>query len=131
MGISVHRSQETAKISRYIITTGTIVDYKVTTMNKGEVHKVYGYAEIAEFEVDGVTYTATNSISSTYGANDIGDSIKIAYNPLNPHDCIFVASSNDVFIIFAALLGSIITCLGIAVLICYCIRYNAWKKSNA
>ena len=66
VGISVHRSQETAKISRYIITTGTIVDYKVTAMNKGEVHKVYGYAEIAEFEVDGVTYTATNSISSIW-----------------------------------------------------------------
>lgn len=105
IGISIYSVTISAKLKNFIITTGTVIDYKVTTSWTNSDHGAgaskESYAEIAEFEIDGTIYTVTNSISSTSGVKNIGDTVQIAYNPENPNDCVFITPNNKLGIIVA------------------------------
>ena len=135
IGISVYSAIILAKLENFIVTTGTVVDYKVTTSwsesNNGSGPSHEAYAEIAEFEVDGTIYTVTNSISSTGGVKNIGDKIQIAYNPENPNDCIFITSNNKLGLIVALVIGIVFFVAAGCMLFVYCVRYREWKKTNS
>ena len=131
VGISFYEGLKSIQINRFNITTGTVVDYKVFdfSYSNSNVHESYLYAEIAEFEVNGKKYTVTNSVDSSHITKNIGDSITIAYNPENPLDCVFIASSNKIFIILLALFGVLFTGVSVVLLIYYSQQYKEWKKS--
>ncbi len=135
IGISVYGAIISAKLKNFIVTTGTVVDYKITTSWSGSNHgagsSVEAYAEIAEFEVDGTIYTVKNSISSTGGVKNIGDTVQIAYNPENPNDCIFITQNNKLGIIIGFVIGVVFCIFAGCMLIGYCVRYTEWKKQNS
>ena len=116
------------KLKTYIVTTGTVIDYDVSTRRDEEWHTIHLFAEIAQFEADGETFTVTNSISSSAGVKKIGESVKIAYNPENPNDCIFLTSNNNAGLIVAIVLGVGFTIAALAMLAGYIIQYQAYKN---
>ena len=132
VGTSVICAQTNAKLKTFVVTTGIVIDYKVTNSwgldNDSSI--TTAYAEIAQFEVNGKIYTVTNGLSSTQGVKRIGDAVQIAYNPENPDDCIFITSNNKFGIIFAIVLGCLFTLVSGVLLCCYCIQYKEWKKIN-
>ena len=133
--MSLYCGFNSARIKKYTQTTGTVIDYEVTII-KGHHSKNHtsttkkSYAEIAEFEVDGTTYTVTNQISTTYGVKQIGDSVQIAYNPDDPNECIFITPSNNQAIIIIFALGVIFAIAGSFLLYYFINDYKKWKKSN-
>lgn len=134
IGISIYSATISAKLKNFIITTGTVIDYKVTTSWTNSDHGAgpsqEAYAEIAEFEINGTIYTATNSISSTSGVKNIGDTVQIAYNPENPNDCIFITPNNKLALIIAFSIGIVFFIAAGCMLFGYCVRYKEWKKQK-
>ena len=62
-------------------------------------------ASVVEFEVDGVTYTIKNRVSSTSNSDEVGSTIEIAYNPDDPNDCLFVESEKTWIVLLFAFSG--------------------------
>ncbi len=85
------------KLSRYVEINAVVIDYKESISETDDSYNIL-YAEIVQYQVNGVTYKATNSASSN-SPKRIGSQIKIAYNPANPSDCIFVSSENLLFVV--------------------------------
>lgn len=89
------------KLNRYVEISAVVIDYKESISETDDSYTIL-YAEIVEYEVDGITYKATNSASSSNPKRK-GSYLKIAYNPANPADCIFVGSENLLFIVLFVL----------------------------
>ncbi|MDE5728901.1 MAG: ribosome biogenesis GTP-binding protein YihA/YsxC [Clostridia bacterium] len=98
----------------YVRTEATVVDVAEVRVNHpGEVTKTL-YAEVVEFTVDGITYTAQNNSSST-APKKVGSKMTVAYNPENPRECFFPSSNYSVvpvlFVLAAGFLAAGIFCL--------------------
>ena len=128
IGMSVYNAKVSAKLEYFITTTGTVIDYKVSSHLDEDGFTEYLYAEIAAFEADGVTYTVTNSISSNNGVKRIGDSVTIAYNPDNPNDCIFFTPNNKLGITVAFGFGVLCVLASVCMFVGYYVQYRQWKK---
>lgn len=89
------------KLDRYVEINAVVIDYKESISETDDSYTIL-YAEIVQYEVDGITYKATNSASSNSPKRK-GSTLKIAYNPANPADCVFVSSSNLLFIVLFVL----------------------------
>lgn len=68
------------------------------------------YAEVVEYSVNGVTYKAANSASST-SPKELGTIMKIAIKPDDPSDCIFVNSQKWSYV-FLFVFGAAIIVFG-------------------
>lgn len=97
---TVHTVNVSRKLSAYTHIQATVTD-KVIVEGSGSDH-VSTVASVVEFEVDGVTYTIKNRISSSSNSDRKGGTVEIAYNPDNPNDCLFVASEKKWFIMLLA-----------------------------
>ena len=65
--------------------TGTVVDiYKITSIN-GSGGKRRTYYPIYQYNVDGTMYVKKSSSGSIFCRYQIGDEVKIKYNPKNPN----------------------------------------------
>lgn len=80
------------KLGKFIKTDAVVVGYEERRETDSDGHRKTLYAEIVEYEIDGKTYTATSSSAST-SPKSKGATIKIAYNPDNPNECIFIGST--------------------------------------
>ncbi len=100
-------SNET-KLKNRIQITAVVVDYEERESHGR--HHVMTLAEVVEYTLDGITYYAANTVSSTSPKN-LGESVKIAINPQNPYDCIFVGSERFVYIFLYAF-GTVILAFG-------------------
>ena len=112
------------KLNRYVEISAVVIDYKETISETDDSYHIL-YAEIVQYQVDGVTYTATNSASSNSPKRK-GSTLKIAYNPDDPADCIFVSSSN-ILVIVLFVLGAGFSAIGIlfAVRLVKTLRWNS------
>lgn len=70
-------------------------------------------APVVEYTVDGVKYKAQDKMSTSYGKK-AGSLREIAYNPLNPAECLFVKSENSLFVFLFAF-SAVFTAFGSAV----------------
>lgn len=129
IGIAVNGAIARSNLNNYIRVTGTVIDYKISTGTNSSGTTTQLYAEIAQFEVNGTTYTVTNSISSTSGVKQIGETVEIAYNPDNPSDCIFITSGNRLAFITALVIGILFTLFGGYLLFWVCIQYKKLKDT--
>ena len=73
------------------------------------------YAEVVEYSVEGITYRAQNTVSSTSPKN-IGATMRIAVNPDDPADCIFINSQKWMCVILIVF-GAALIAFGIAMAI--------------
>ncbi|MDE6372063.1 MAG: DUF3592 domain-containing protein [Clostridia bacterium] len=77
------------KTKDYVKTDSTVVDIAEVRMRDSEHGGMKTlYAEIVEYVVDGVTYSAQNTTSSNR-PKSIGSKIEISYNPNNPEEYVF------------------------------------------
>lgn len=105
------------EIGNYNEMTATVVGYKEnrswsTTVNRTTIT----YAEVVEYSVDGDTCRAQNTVFST-SPKDIGATMKIAVNPADPADCIFV-SSQKWLCIFPIVFGAVLIVFGVFIAVC-------------
>lgn len=135
VGISAYGATILHKLKNYTVITATVIDHKISESwsesDHGAGSSKVTYAEIANFNVDGTTYTVTNNISSTGGVKNIGDPIRIAYNPEDPYDCIFLTQNNKLGLTVAFILGIVFTLSSVFMLTVYIIRYKDLKKSQS
>lgn len=113
-------SKTAIKDSGYIRVEATVVEIaevKVTDHRYGG-YKIR-YAEIAEYEVDGVTYRVQNNSAST-APKGVGSKITVAYNPDSPEDCFFPSSDYGASVVLFVLSAAFT--VGGAVLIGYVVR---------
>lgn len=104
---------ESAKLKNYNEITAVVVGYEEnrswsSTYNRTTIT----YAEVVEYSVDGVTYKAPNTIFSTSPKN-LGTTMKIAVNPSDPADCVFV-NSHKWLCVFLFIFGAALIAFGIA-----------------
>ena len=95
------------KLSSYTRIDATVIDYKLETEGPITHRRSYDFT-VVEYKVDGVTYRATDR-ASALAKGKVGSLIKIAYNPDNPAECVFVRSERSLtsfLFIFAALLAA-------------------------
>ena len=97
-------------LKNHTVITAVVVDYEKRESH-GKNHYTT-YAEVVEYSLDGATYYAANTVSST-SPKKLGESVKIAINPENPSDCIFVGSERFVSI-FLFVFGAAILTFGVA-----------------
>lgn len=98
---------------------GNYNEMTATVVGYAEVHSTGSgtlYAEVVEYSVDGVTYRAQNTVASS-SPKDRGATMRIAVNPSDPADCIFV-SSQKWLCVFLIVFGAILTGFGIAMAVC-------------
>jgi hypothetical protein len=65
------------------------VDGEVTRLERSKSRGQYGYtyAPVFSFTVaDGKTYTVTSKVSASPPGFDVGESVKVRYDPANPED---------------------------------------------
>lgn len=89
----VHAVEVGRKLDEYTHIQAVVTD-KVIVPGTGADH-YSTVASVIEFEVDGVTYTIKNRVSSTGNPDKVGEKIEIAYNPNDPNDCLFVKSEKN------------------------------------
>ena len=81
------------KTKGYVTTKARVVDYnKRIDYDSDSFGDSYMYQEIVKFTVDGKTYTATNN-AWTNAPKGIGGEMKIAYDPNDPSNSVFVTNS--------------------------------------
>ena len=110
VGASFYTVATRKKLDRYVEINAVVIDYKESVSETDDGYTIM-YAEIVQYEVDGITYKATNSASSNRPKRK-GSTLKIVYNPANPADCIFVSSSN-LLVIVLFVLGAGFSALGV------------------
>ena len=104
------------KLSSYTYIDATIVGYTLEA-NSPEQDRQYFYFAIVEYKVDGVTYRARDKASTTVVGKE-GSQLKIAYNPNNPSECVFVRSEKS-WLTFLFIFTSCLTAVGAAVTIVF------------
>ncbi len=100
----------------FVETQAIVVDYRYSDESSNK-------AVIVEYEVNGRTY----KIASFYASNivkNIGDIVKIKYNPYEPEDAIF---KYDFSIIILIIMGFVFTFTGITIII-FGIKNNKAKE---
>ena len=109
----VINSENTLK--QYTQTTAIVVGYEEhKSFDNEDHHTVYTYAEVVEYEVDGVTYTAINPVSSS-NPKKVGERMKIAIKPDDPEQCLFVGSERFETV-FLFVFGGAIVLFGTAII---------------
>ncbi len=109
-----------AKLKNYTEMTAVVVDYEERrSHNSDNHHTTYTYAEVVEYSVNGVTYKAVNNASST-SPKKLGSAMKIAINPDDPSDCVFVNSQKWTYV-FLFVFGAAIVVFG-SVLMGYLVK---------
>ena len=99
-----------AKLKNYNEMTAVVVGYE-ERRSHSDNHTTITYAEVVEYTVNGETYKATNNASST-SPKGLGSSMKIAINPNDPSDCVFVNSQKWTYV-FLLIFGAAWTAGGI------------------
>ncbi len=98
-----------AKLKGYNEMTAVVVGYEERKSFSDNRTKIT-YAEVVEYSVNGVTYKAANSASST-SPKELGTIMKIAIKPDDPSDCIFVNSQKWSYV-FLFVFGAAIIVFG-------------------
>ena len=90
------------KKKTFILTDGKVVDYVVRRDSDG----VATYGIIAEYEVDGVSYTIEPHFYSTgtKRKHPIGSLVKVCYNPEDPADSIYEIDSNSIMVLIGGII---------------------------
>ena len=102
------------KTKNYVKTDSTVVDFvEVRRPRHGGGNKTL-YAEIVEYVVDGVTYSAQNTASSNLPKSK-GSKIEISYNPNNPEEYAFPQNEVESSV-FLFVLGAVFGIAGIVLL---------------
>ena len=83
------------KYSSYTHIEATVIDYELVKSNSGTNRRSHYYA-VVEYEVDGKTYKARDNMSAV--SLKLGVKRKIAYNPDNPAECVFLYSENSLIV---------------------------------
>ncbi|MDE6558131.1 MAG: DUF3592 domain-containing protein [Clostridia bacterium] len=109
-----------SKLDNYIEISAYVIDYAEVTNDDETL-----YAEIVQYYVNGVSYTAKNTMSSS-DPKRIGSVMKIAFNPENPEDCIFV-STEKWLKVFLYVFGGGMTAFGVVFMVCL-VRLNRRKN---
>ena len=100
------------KLSSYTHIDATVIDYKLETEGPITHRRSYDFT-VVEYKVDGVTYRATDK-ASALAKGKVGSLVKIAYNPDDPAECVFVRSEKSLMsflFIFATLLAAMGTAI--------------------
>ena len=100
------------KLSSYTHIDATVIDHKLETNGTTENRKSH-YFTIVEYRVDGVTYRAKDKMSAVVIAK-VGSHLKIAYNPDDPAECVFVHSEKSL-LAFLFIFTTVFTAMGTAV----------------
>ena len=101
------------QIGNYTEMTAVVVGYEENRSWSSTYHRTtITYAEVVEYSVNGVTYKARNTIFST-SPKDKGATMKIAVNPADPADCVFV-NSKKWMCVFLFVFGAALIAFGIA-----------------
>ena len=100
------------KLSSYTHINATIIDYKLETNGTTENRKSHYYT-VVEYRVDGVTYRAKDKMSAAV-TGKTGSPLKIAYNPDDPAECVFVHSEKSL-LAFLFIFTAVFTAMGTAV----------------
>lgn len=86
LGIGILRLNEhNEKKKTYIDVTGVVIDYEVSYNDDDEEL----YAPVVEYFVNGRRYETVSDSYSYPPKYDIGESVRLMYNPRNPQDVIF------------------------------------------
>ncbi|MCM1437609.1 MAG: DUF3592 domain-containing protein [Roseburia sp.] len=126
----VHAVEVGRKLGEYTHIQAVVTD-KVIVPGTGADH-YSTVASVVEFEVDGVTYTIKNRVSSTGNSDKVGENIEIAYNPNDPNDCLFVKSEKRwcaLRLVFSAVFLVIVVVFA-AVLIATSIKRESRKRGQ-
>lgn len=101
------------EIGSYNEMTAVVVGYEeIKSFSPSDNRTRITYAEVVEYSVDGVTYRAQNTASSS-SPKDKGATMRIAVNPADPADCIFV-NSQKWMCVFLIVFGAVLIAFGIA-----------------
>lgn len=100
------------KNEKFVQIVGYVVDYDYDDDLK---------ASIVQYVVDGKTYRKTSGLYSSTSQSK-GTSVKLKYNPENPHEAIWVNDKAYIVMIVASALG---TLTGLIVMIA---SINNWRK---
>ena len=100
-----------SKYDNYIEISAYVIDYAEVTSDEDTL-----YAEIVQYYVDGVSYTAKNTMASS-SPKRRGSAMKIAFNPNNPAECIFV-STEKWLKVFLFVFGGAMTAFGVVFVAC-------------
>ena len=104
-----YTATDRAQLKNYTEMTAVVVDYE-ERRSYTDNRTTITYAEVVEYSVNGNTYKAVNSASSTSPKKP--DTImKIAINPDDPSDCIFVNSQKWSYV-FLFVFGAAIIVFG-------------------
>lgn len=106
------------KTKDYVNTDATVIDIaevRVRDSEHGGMKTLY--AEIVEYVVDGVTYTAENTTASNIPKSK-GSKITISYDPSNPEEYVFEHNTVGASVVLFVL-GAIFGIAGIALLTYY------------
>ena len=89
------------KKKTYTLTEGKVIDYAVSRSDDGS----YTYGIIAEYMVDGISYTInpTSYSGTTRAKHPIGSIVKVRYNPENPFDAIFDKDGGSVLMLIVGI----------------------------
>ena len=107
-----------SKLKNYNEATAVVVGYEERKSFTDD-HTKYTYAEVVEYTVNGVTYRAVNDASST-SPKELGSVMRIAFNPNDPSDCVFVNTQKWLYV-FLFVIGGAMTAFGIY-LPCYIVK---------
>ncbi|MDE6691219.1 MAG: DUF3592 domain-containing protein, partial [Clostridia bacterium] len=83
------------KYSSYTHIEATVIDYELVRSNSGTKRRSHYYA-VVEYKVDGKTYKARDNMSAV--SLKVGVKRKIAYNPDDPAECVFLYSENSLIV---------------------------------
>lgn len=86
----LHAVEVGRKLGEYTHIQAVVTDKKIVPGTGADHYSTV--ASVVEFEVDGVTYTIKDRVSSTSNPDRIGTEVEIACNPNDPNDCLFVKS---------------------------------------
>lgn len=94
------------KKKAYTLTEGKVIDYAVNRSDDGS----YTYGIIAEYIVDGISYTInpTSYSNLTRAKHPLGSQVKVRYNPENPADAIFDKDGSSIGVLIGGIIFFIV-----------------------
>ena len=99
------------KLNAYTHVNAAVIDNNLVDGEyRGKHYFGSTLAPVVEYTVDGVKYVAQDKMSSNSGKK-IGSLREIAYNPVNPGECLFVNSEKGLFA-FLFIFGAVFAAMG-------------------